>query len=89
MKPQTPWDPNGTAPPLEGDPRAKRCEKHQVLLYPGELCRICASDPEARIYGDAKHLGDALEWIERNVPQGVRLVAKALTESAPNRKEKP
>jgi hypothetical protein len=32
---------------------------------------------------DAKHLGDALTWIERNHPGGIALVARALAETYP------
>lgn len=34
---------------------------------------------QTRAAKDAKRYGDALEWIERNVPDGVRVVALALS----------
>jgi len=37
-KPQTQRDPTGGSPPLETDPRAVKCTKHEPLLYPGEIC---------------------------------------------------
>jgi hypothetical protein len=46
MKPQTPRDSTGTSPPLETDPRARKCEVHQLLLYPGECCGLCLDEAQ-------------------------------------------
>jgi hypothetical protein len=44
-EPQTERDPTGESPDLRTDPRAVLCSEHNVLLYPGELCRECLPAP--------------------------------------------
>lgn len=41
FRPQTPRDPTGVSPPLETDPRAVKCQEHDLILYPGEICGLC------------------------------------------------
>lgn len=43
--------------------------------------RSCGSAACRKLQRRARHWGDALTWIERNAPDGIRLVARALSET--------
>lgn len=44
MLPQNMPDPTGQSPYLATDPRAKVCAKHDVFLFPEQVCPLCYAE---------------------------------------------